>query len=74
MNSVPQYAKSYATLRIDKSDTFFCKSSFTKSYLTLHYIVYVSMNSVPRYAKSYATLKIDKSDMFFVSPTLQNLI
>ena len=56
MNSVPWYAKSNTTLRIDKIWYVFCKSTLQKSYVTLHYMVHISINSIPRYAKSDTTL------------------
>ena len=36
----------------------FCKPSFIKSYVTLHYMIHVSMNSIPQYAKSHVTYVI----------------
>ena len=56
INSVPRYAKSYVTLRIDKICYVFVSPALQISYVTLHYMFYVSINGVPQYAKSYATL------------------
>ena len=58
MNSVPRYAKSDTTLRIDKIWYVFVSLTLQKSYVTLHYMVHVSINSVPQYAKSDTTLHI----------------